>query len=897
MPIRRREVYHAGFLLYQVIQVMTDFPHDECLKDTARRFCAELLTETSRTPHTPGDLAVDLADLTGRRVVLWDVYGTLLASRAVDLEGSLKVPEAMLVSFEKTAEKFGFDNVVQAQWLRDRYLEGIERVHRKKKAEGFPSPEVKIEEIWGEIISKLESLGYAAPVEQRAFLPWTAALYYEIAFQQAVFYRGAVKVLLQLKKLGIRQGIVSNAQFYTPVLLEVFLSRDSGGRQVELTEIFDESLIVFSCRVGRSKPDPLIFADVLRELDREEIAREDIIYVGNDMLNDIHPAASQGLTTVLFAADRHSLEMHENDDRVAHLKPTAVITAGDQLPFMLSGGAATESRTLHLGIWHHHLLPGGVSSVIRDSLEALGPYGGYSQVCAEIFADTTDTGSEKVDWVERLDKLDSLSVRVHSVPELAYDDRPAADKLEFMARAEKQRDLLIELIDFEGCDQSNPYVLYAHNPALGKNPYASAGLRLLAEWAHDSGYPLLILYQTHDFAECHRPDRVNAWGGATAGMDEEELAEWEFPTAPNIVHASLTSADRQRLISTGIPQAATHVLANSVREFPTCPRQVGNSSLKERLGSRPYLLVAQKVMRRKNTLEALAVLAALRRSGLDAGLVVTLPAASPADREYEKLVVQAVKAAGLPAIIGVQRTLDRQAPPFEEVVAGCMAFLTTSVMEGFGQSFLEGWVVGRIVLGRRLDDPCRDFEAAGVDLAHLYQYLLVDAGWLPGGLDGLKQACRKALDDLRASLGFRTLEDRAFEEEFARYKTFKSNGKILVDLADLSPAMQAEVVSLMATDKSVGAKVLEFNPWLNSMETLISGDSTELIERNRESVLRSYGPRAKARRLRSIILAGTSAMAANEEIECSSRVRCLRGLLSETVSLQKTRLLFLDHRI
>jgi len=884
---------------------MTDCPLAEYLKDNARSFCAELLGERHRTLCPPAGVTAELADLTGKQVVLWDIYGTVLAGRAVDLEASLKRPEAMLDSFELTAQKFGFDRVARAaadkesghgRWLRDRYTEGIERVHRKKKAEGFPSPEVKIEEVWEQIISGLEALGYTASNERRDFLPWTAALYYEIAFQQAVFYRGAVETFLRLKKMEIRQGIVSNAQFYTPILLEILLSESTHGRVSTLSDIFEEPLVVFSYQVGRSKPDPLIFADVLGELDSQGIPRKDILYVGNDMLNDVHLASGQGLTSVLFAADRHSLDLRENDERTAELRPDALITAYNQLPFMLSGGAATAKRTLRLGLWHHHLRPGGVSSVIRDSLEALDAHGGYSKVRAGIFTDAGGAGIPPVDWAQRLNGRDSLSLRVYCLPDLAYDDRPAADKHEFLARAEKQRDLLIGLLDLEGCDESNPYVLYVHNSALGKNPYASAGLRLLAEWAQRSERPLLILMQTHDFAECHRPDRVRAWRAAAAGIPEEELAGWEFPTGPNIQHASLTSADRRRLISTGIPSGAVHVLANSVRNISPSA-QTGNSILSEPLGGRPYLLAAQKVMRRKNTLEALAVLAASRRAGHDIALVVTLPAASPADRKYEELVVRAVKTSGLPAIIGLQRTLGDKTPAFEEVVAGCSAFLTTSVMEGFGQSFLEGWVAGRVVLGRRIEEPCRDFESAGIDLAHLYEHLLVDADWLPGGLEALKQAYSRALSAVRAGLGFEKQPQREFEEEFTRQKTFSRGAKTLVDFADLAPRMQAEVVCLIAAESSVAAKTLELNPWLDSMRVLISGSCRELIERNRESVLLSYGPQAKARRLRSIILAGAAAMAAGEEAGNSTTERSLRELLAETVSLQKTRLLFLDGAI
>ena len=877
-----------------------EIPDFDNLFQIAKDYCAELISESERVPSVPDQIDVELADLGNARVVLWDIYGTLFATRAGDLESSLKTPEAMLAAFLKTAGKFGFwrgvpDTEDISLWFRERYLGQIESVHQKKKGEGIPYPEVRIEEIWEQIIAILEENGFRAGEEQRRLLPFRTALYFEIAFQQVTFYRGAVETLLKLKKSGLRQGIVSNAQFYTPLLLEYFLREFSNkGRISSFKDIFDEDLVSFSYQLGRSKPDPLIFDPVLKELDSEGIDRDEIIYVGNDMLNDVYLASSLGIKTVLFAADRNSLKKCRGDERVEKACPDAVITDYTQLPFMLSGGASTESRDLHIGIWHYHLRPGGVTSVIRDSLEALVRYGGYKRIQAMLLADTTETGSQ-LQWVEEFSSMENLSVEVRHVPQLAYNDTPAADEKEFLSRAWEQFQILIGHIDLHDCNKQNPYILYTHNAALGKNPYASAALRLFSEWALAGDRPLVILAQTHDFAELHRPNQVRTWRRACPVQDEEERAHWEFPLAANIVHVALTVKDRERLTGTGILDNSVYVLPNSVRLVKPYARKA-STRLGEKLGNdRPYFLAAQKVMCRKNTLEALLVLMAIRATGFDIALVVTLPAASKNDKNYEKLVLGAVEKSGLPALIGIKRNFGERAPDFDEVVSGSAAFITTSVMEGFGQSFLEGWVAGRPVLGRRLDGPCRDFETAGVNLAHLYQHLLVDIDWLEGGLERVKDAYRVKLSKLRSELGFPPLDESSFEKEFALQKTFEADhGRTLVDFGDLSPVMQSEVIHAACSRKDeILSRVIELNPWLREWEDFATGRKQHLVEKNHSAVASSFGPEIKARRLRSIILSAAARIQEKTlDNDSFDKPRSLKKLLSETVSVKSTRLLY-----
>ncbi len=876
-------------------------PDYETLLGVASSYCDRLLKRSEHTPVAAAEPETLLPEPAGIRLVLWDIYGTLFATRAGDLEGSLSVPEAMLGAFELTAAEFSFDSLFNspaaaALWTRERYLQLIGNDQREKKRKNHSLyPEVRIELIWNLIAGKLHARGWQPPSGDAGLLPYRIALFYEIAFQQAVIYTAAWPVLNRIREQGFAQGLVSNAQFYTPLLLHYFINRQSGGECATPWEIFDPGLCSFSYQPELSKPDQSLFTPVLEEAGLRGISPGEILYVGNDMFNDVHGAAGLGLRTALFAADSGSLKLRRGNPAADSAVPDAVVTDFCQLPHILSAATATGAKRLKMAVWHYHFRPGGVTSVVRDTLAALAESGLWDSYEITLLASESESGGWP-GWIGALSEMPGMSVRMVDLPALAYEDQVCGTPLQFEGLAKAQYKALKELIDCSGCSAANPFVLYAHNPCLGKNQAAAAAVGLLAQWAEHEKLPLVVLNQSHDFAELHRPDRIRAWRAATC-LGDAAQARLQLPEVNNMVHASLTGLDRQRLLATGLESRSVFILPNSVRPMPG--RQVKKCpALAEKLGGeRPYLLAAQKVMRRKNTLELLLATAAVRAGGFDTALVVTLPAASASDRQFERLVLHSAAVLKVPAVIGVRRTLGEKAPAFEQVLAGSCALVSASVMEGFGMGFLEGWVAGRPVLGRWLDGPCDDFTASGVELGHLYRALLIDPEWLPGGLAGLSGAYREATAGLRRELGFAPQDDREFEEEFTRCKTYAGGcGRVLVDFGDLSERMQAGLLERLAED-SGGAllgEILELNPLLGGWRALVENDAG-LVERNREAALRGYGPAIKARRMQTLIRAAAARLSdpARDVRTPEGGPRTLTPLLRETVSPGRARLLYL----
>jgi glycosyltransferase involved in cell wall biosynthesis len=171
---------------------------------------------------------------------------------------------------------------------------------------------------------------------------------------------------------------------------------------------------------------------------------------------------------------------------------------------------------------------------------------------------------------------------------------------------------------------------------------------------------------------------------------------------PNVIWATLTAHDAGKLAARGLPAKKIHVLPNPVDdEFFSRPCRRGLDL------PRPFLLSPMKVMERKNNAEAVDLIAHLPGYHL----VISLDA----DNAYATQLKRRIRRERLPVIIGAG--VDDPLPLFD----AAHAILTTSVQEGFGYAFLEGWLRGKLVVGRDIPEVTADFRAAGMKLDHLYR--------------------------------------------------------------------------------------------------------------------------------------------------------------------------------
>jgi putative hydrolase of the HAD superfamily len=132
-------------------------------------------------------------------------------------------------------------------------------------------------------------------------------------------------MLSACRRQGLLMGIVSNAQFYTSYLFKWFLSSEPPGLG------FHPDLIFYSYCVGIAKPSQMLINMASAALQKRGIQLDSVLFVGNDMLNDIYPATAVGMQTALFAGDQRSLQMRSDDYRCKGLSPNLVLTNLGQL--------------------------------------------------------------------------------------------------------------------------------------------------------------------------------------------------------------------------------------------------------------------------------------------------------------------------------------------------------------------------------------------------------------------------------------------------------------------------------------------------------------------------------------------------------------------------------------
>jgi len=193
------------------------------------------------------------------RAVLFDVYGTLLKSAAGETHP---------------------DSAMRAL---------IEKAHA---ASPHPFPEVDIREIH----AAMHPLLSASEIER-------LAMEHEQAVNPVTTMPGAAETLRELSSRGLKLGIISNAQFYTVPVMESSL-----GDSLENFGI-DPGLCIFSYLERRAKPDTHLFEIAHERLLEHGIQPHQVLYVGNDVRNDIDPAKSCGFQTALFTGDETSLRL------------------------------------------------------------------------------------------------------------------------------------------------------------------------------------------------------------------------------------------------------------------------------------------------------------------------------------------------------------------------------------------------------------------------------------------------------------------------------------------------------------------------------------------------------------------------------------------------------------
>jgi putative hydrolase of the HAD superfamily len=311
--------------------------------DFARRLHERHSVDSGRV-LVPIDYPFRSEILTDIRVVLFDVYGTLINYWRPEFAAEDTKKKALLGAFEKTISHFGMDRYLTEmnpeespeKTLWDLYHGLIALRHKLSIDKNVEFPEVKIEEVWNMIILMLKRRGYeqgSAFSKDASEFARCVAFYYNFYSFNRGLYPGVAQALKSLSDSNILIGIVSNAQFYTSMDLTLLLRDQTRGQIDDLTRLFDPDLLIFSYEYGVSKPNPLLFRKLFDALYEFQILPSQALFVGNDLVSDIKPASDAGMKTGFFIGDKESAFVHDSASVVI---PDISFTSWENLPRQVS---------------------------------------------------------------------------------------------------------------------------------------------------------------------------------------------------------------------------------------------------------------------------------------------------------------------------------------------------------------------------------------------------------------------------------------------------------------------------------------------------------------------------------------------------------------------------------
>jgi hypothetical protein len=331
---------------------------------------------------------------------------------------------------------------------------------------------------------------------------------------------------------------------------------------------------------------------------------------------------------------------------------------------------------MNLVIFHYHMLPGGVGTVIRRGIEALNADPGPIEKIKLVTGRIAERDYEEL----------ARSVEIELIPEIDYEDRGNRGGRGWRQSADA---LSASLRERFGGDSA---IWWIHNFHLGRNLRFT---RAILGLAASPGGPFMIL-QPHDFPEAGRYVNLE-------GLDRL-MGLPLYPVGPRVRYALLNLHDLRILETAGVPRRNLFLLENPAPAVAAeQPARRERLALKERLfntsdAGLPALLYPVRAIRRKNVLEAGLI---ARMSEAPVRMLVTLPGVSKPERGYSRLVEAAFRSGLIPGEFAAG--LVRPDTSLETLAQACDMVVSSSIQEGFGYFFVQAVQWGLPLLARRLD--------------------------------------------------------------------------------------------------------------------------------------------------------------------------------------------------
>ncbi len=264
----------------------------------------------------------------GVKAILFDIYGTLIISDSGDIGNTVLPGQNAVEAFNElgiTLLRDSYNDQPVGDFIVECFRAEIDRSHKISKTDGVLFPEVLIQNIWNATLNVLKEFRI---IEQYKIVDTRElAVIFECLNNLTYPMPDLASVLSSLHEGELKLGIISNAQFFTPILLSHFLNESNNG---ELSS-FERNLCFYSYEYGEAKPGTSLYDRAVQVLGSCGIKPSETLYIGNDMLNDIYPAKKVGFKTVLYAGDKRSLRLRNDNKEIKLIRADALITELSQI--------------------------------------------------------------------------------------------------------------------------------------------------------------------------------------------------------------------------------------------------------------------------------------------------------------------------------------------------------------------------------------------------------------------------------------------------------------------------------------------------------------------------------------------------------------------------------------
>jgi FMN phosphatase YigB (HAD superfamily) len=283
-----------------------------------------------------------LKPLSNIRVVLWDVYGTLLRISDGQLLHVHPQEIRMEVALDKTLQEFNLWMSMSRKpgepWrqLQGLYLRAYDDLRLAGSGRKGDYTEVNSARLWRKVLDKIDLKTYTYDESNLGSLEQLSekmALFFHWSLQGWEAADGAASTLETLQGLGFEQGLLADGQCFT--LTQLLRGLTAQGTLPALSTAIRPAFITLSAEEGVRKPSLSLYAKALRRCLDRGVQPQQVLYVGSRLVDDLAVARSAGVRTAVYVGDKLSAQATNAQLRDPATKPDRLLTQLSQVRDLL----------------------------------------------------------------------------------------------------------------------------------------------------------------------------------------------------------------------------------------------------------------------------------------------------------------------------------------------------------------------------------------------------------------------------------------------------------------------------------------------------------------------------------------------------------------------------------